>query len=688
MNLVTQPGRSHPLGAQVAPGGVNFSVFSQHADAIDLLLFEEHDSTSPSHVVPLQRTFHFWHTFVEGIGHGAHYAFRAFGPNDPGHGLRFNPNRVLIDPYARGNTTTLWRRADACDGDGREAIDNVGSAMRSVVIDTNKFDWAGDQPLATPMADTVIYEMHVGGFSRHPSAGVSNPGTFLGVVDKIPYLKSLGVTAVELLPVFEFDDTDVLRTMADGTQLRNYWGYSTMSFFAPDATYCAEPQIGAHMAEFRTMVKELHRAGIEVILDVVFNHTDEGNHQGPTFSFRGLDNLVYYYLVNNNKQFYMDYTGCGNTFNCNHPISSKLIVECLEYWVREMHVDGFRFDEGTILVRNLDGKPSAYAPVIWDIELSQTLADTKLIAEAWDAGGEYMIGRFPGYRWAEWNGKFRDDLRRFVRGDAGLTGALATRLAGSADLYQPSGHLPLNSINFVVCHDGFTLNDLVSYNEKHNEANGEGNRDGNDDNDSWNCGVEGPTDDAGVEGLRERQIRNLTSLQFLAQGVPMIVAGDEIRRTQRGNNNAYCQDSEISWFDWDLVGKNADTLEFFRSIIEFRKQNSNLRRGTFFDGSCNSRGVPDVRWHGTRIDQPDWSAASRTLAVTFGGVGQEADLHVMCNMHWEAHAFELPNGRQWSRAIDTSFPGRDAVLLRGSETPINESEYLVGARSVVVVSAY
>jgi glycogen operon protein len=687
MTPQTEPGHPHPLGATVADGGVNFAVFSQHADQVELLLFDRHDAPAPYATLPMQRTFHYWHAFVPGLGRGAAYAFRAHGPNDPAAGLRFNPSRVLIDPYARGNTDSLWRRVDACPGDGRDDRDNVATSMRSVVIDRRDFDWGGDRPLARPMADSIIYEMHVGGFTRHPSSGVARPGTFLAVVEKIPYLASLGVTAVELLPVFDFDETDVLRVTDDGTPLRNYWGYSTMGFFAPQVSYCVSPQTGAHVDEFRTMVKALHAAGIEVILDVVFNHTDEGNHRGPTFSFRGLDNLIYYYLVNSDKQYYMDYTGCGNTFNCNHPIPAKLIVECLEYWVQEMHVDGFRFDEGTVLVRDVSGRPSTYGSVIWDIELSETLADTKLIAEAWDAAGEYAIGRFPGYRWAEWNGRFRDDLRRFVRGDAGLAGAIATRMSGSSDLYQASGHQPVNSINFVVCHDGFTLNDLVSYNGKHNLANGEGNRDGSNDNLSWNCGVEGPSDDPGVEALRERQIRNLTTVQFLSQGVPMITAGDEVRRTQRGNNNAYCQDNEISWFDWDLVGKNAEMLAFFQNIARFRLQNAALRRSTFFDGSVNARGVPDLTWHGTQLDRPDWSPGSRTLAFTLGGHGDEPDLHAMVNMHWEDHDFELPTGRTWKRAVDTSLPGHEAVRLRGQEPVIQAPAVRVAARSVVVAAA-
>lgn len=689
MSTITiEQGQAHPLGADVRDDGVNFCVFSQHASRVELLLFERPDVVEPFEVIPLNRTFHFWHVFVRGLAEGVGYAFRVHGGYDPSTGHRFNPNRVLIDPYAKANDNSLWNRGLACDHFGDDMIvhhDNLAHSMRSIVVDHTGFDWQGDMPLNRPLEDSVIYEMHVRGFTQNPNSGVKARGTFAGVVEKIPYLKSLGVTAVELLPVFEFDETDVLRNH-DGNDLVNYWGYSTMSFFAPHRAFSNGSTARARLDEFRTMVRELHAADIEVILDVVFNHTDEGQHQGPTFSFKGLDNLTYYHLVSADRQYYMDYTGTGNTYNCNHPIGSKLIVDSLEYWVKEMHVDGFRFDEGTVLVRGQDGRPDQYANVIWDIELSDVLVDTKLIAEAWDAAGEYEIGRFPGFRWAEWNGRFRDDVRAFVRGDAGCASKVATRMMGSSDLYQASGHAPISSINFVVCHDGFTLNDLVSYNEKHNWANGEGNRDGNDDNMSWNCGVEGETDDAGIIALRERQIRNFTAIQMLSFGVPMIVAGDEVQRTQHGNNNAYCQDSEIAWFDWDRVEQFPDTREFFQRMIDFRLRNSALRRRNWPDGSVNERGTRDVEWHGTVLGQPDWSDGSRVIAYTLGGQHGEPDLHVMVNMYWESLEFQLPPG-DWRIAVNTDHAGAEAIPDPGTGAQVRGAFWVAG-RSVVVLEQH
>jgi len=690
MNFPVKPGQPHPLGATVDDHGVNFAVFSQHANSVTLLVFEAHDSLEPVQEVPLSRTFHFWHAHLEGLGAGAHYAFRVDGPWDPDEGHRFNRNRVLVDPYSKGNNNALWNRGDAGDtvsGTDIRSVDNLAHSLRSAVIDPRGFDWGSDVPLLRPMQDSVLYEMHLGGFTKHPNSGVQHPGTFLGAIEKIPYLKELGITAVELLPVFEFDEKDILRHLPDGTELRNFWGYSTMSFFAPHPGFCVNPQECSRLDEFRQMVKAFHEAGIEVVLDVVFNHTDEGNHEGTTINFKGIDNRVYYHLVQDDRRHYMDYTGTGNTFNCNHPIGAKLIVECLEYWVREMHVDGFRFDEGTILVRDTEGKPTSYAPVVWNIELSETLADAKLITEAWDAGGEYEIGRFPGFRWAEWNGFFRDDVRKFVKGDPGGTCTIETRIAGSSDLYEASGHQPTNSINFVVCHDGYTLNDLVSYQDKHNEANGEENRDGIQENLSWNCGVEGPTADRSVEDLREKQIRNFTAIQLLSQGVPMILSGDEVRRTQGGNNNAYCQDNEISWFDWSLREKNGSIFEFFKRMIAFRMRNACLRRDKFFGDGKNSRGVPDIAWHGTAVNQPNWSESGTALAFTLGGVDREPDLHVILNQHQEDQDFELPQlpGRSWKRAVDTRFSGRDAIAEPGHEEPVHGSSYRAQGRSVVVL---
>jgi glycogen operon protein len=681
-----EAGSPHPLGATLQPEGVNFSIFSQGATGVELLLFASNDSPQPYETVRfdpfVNKTFHFWHVLVRGLPAGTHYAFRIDGPFNPGDGLRFNTNKVLLDPYARGNTNSLWNRGNAC-GPG----DNVATSMRSVVIDPSDYDWEGDGPLCRPMENLIIYEMHARGFTRSPSSGVANPGTFSGIVQKIPYLKALGVTAVELLPIFDFDETDVLR-VENGVPLTNYWGYSTMGFFAPQSAYCVSPESGSHLREFRDMVKALHRAGIEVILDVVFNHTDEGNHQGPVFSFKGIDNRTYYFLVPWDMQYYMDYTGCGNTFNCNHPIAQKLIVECLRYWVREAHVDGFRFDEGSILSRGEDGAPLPHPPVVWQIELDDDLAGAKLIAEAWDAAGLYQIGHFPGDRWAEWNGRFRDDIRGFVKGDPGKVCAVAARLAGSADLYEVHGELPINSINFVTCHDGFTLNDLVSYDGKHNEDNGEGNRDGINDNVSWNCGVEGPSSDPLVEALRERQIRNFATLLLLSRGVPMIVAGDEVRRTQRGNNNAYCQDNEISWFDWALTDAHDGLFRFWQRMIAFRKEHATLHRGDFFTGAVNGRGLLDVSWHGTRLNSPGWNdPEARALAMTLGGENDAPDLHVMMNMYWEDLEFELPlaRGRRWLKAVDTSQPSPADIADAGREAPVPPGDCQVAARSIVVL---
>jgi isoamylase len=685
-SLAVEKGSPHPLGATPGPEGVNFSIFSANATGVDLLLFATHDAPEPYQAIHLDpfsnRSFHFWHVFVRGLEAGAHYAFRVDGPSEPSAGHRFNRNKVLIDPYSRGNTDAVWNRASACGPQ-----DNVATSMRSVVIDPTGYDWEGDRPLNRPMQDTIVYEMHARGFTQSPSSRVTHPGTFSGIIAKIPYLKDLGVTAVELLPVFDFDETAVLRQV-DGKPLTNYWGYSTMSFFAPQSFFCVSPETGGHLREFRDMVKALHRAGIEVILDVVFNHTDEGNHLGPTFSFRGIDNRTHYFLVPWDLQYYMDFSGCGNTFNCNHPIGQKLIVECLRYWVSEAHVDGFRFDEGSILSRGEDGAPSVHPPVVWQIELDDQLAETKVIAEAWDAAGLYQIGHFPGDRWAEWNGRYRDDIRRFVKGEPGIVGAVASRLAGSADIYQNRGQLPINSINFVNCHDGFTLNDLVSYNQKHNEANGEGSRDGINDNLSWNCGVEGDSNDPAVEALRQRQVRNFAAILLVSRGVPMFVAGDEVRRTQKGNNNAYCQDNEISWFDWTLPDKNSGLLRFWKRMIEFRKRHAALHEGRFFSGAVNDRGLPEVAWHGTTLNAPGWDDPDAlALAATLAGFHGDSDLHLMFNMYWEPLTFELPAvpGRGWFRAIDTAQPSPLDIADPGSEPAVLAGTCAVQPRSVVVL---
>jgi isoamylase len=685
--LSIRAGKAHPLGATADSKGVNFSLFSRHATGVELLIFDRHDSPDPMQVLKFDpfenRTFFFWHMYVRGMKPGMCYAYHIDGPWDPAAGHRFNRKKVIIDPYAKGNTDALWNRGDAC-GPG----DNLRTSMRSVVTGCSDYDWEGDRPLNRPIHETIIYEMHVGGFTRSKTSRAKNPGKFAGVIEKIPYLKELGITAVELLPVMQFDGKAEMRKGPDSKPLMNYWGYGTIGFFAPHPGYCKSPEEKCGLSEFRDMVKALHKAGIEVILDVVFNHTDEGDEHGPTLSFRGLDNSIYYHLSPDDRSRYMNYTGCGNTVNCNHPICEKFILECLEYWVREMHIDGFRFDEASILTRGEDGSAFRHPPVLWDIDLSETLADSKIIAEAWDAGGLYQIGSFPGFRWAEWNGKFRDDVRRFVKGDPGMVGAVASRIAGSADIYGGSGHLPTNSVNFITCHDGFTLNDLVSYSGKHNLVNGENNRDGVDDNLSWNCGAEGGTDDTAIERLRTRQVKNFTAILLLSQGVPMILGGDEFRRTQNGNNNAYCQDNETSWFDWERVKRHREVFDFFKFMIAFNKRHHSLQRKTFFDGSVNKRGLKDIAWHGCRLNSPGWDdPGARSLAFTIAGFGGESDIHVMMNMHSEPLGFELPplKGRHWRRAADTSLPHPEDTSVPGWEVAITGANYIVNSHSVVVL---
>lgn len=679
-----EAGSPHPLGATPSPAGVNFSLASAGATGVELLIFSSPDSLVPSQTFQLDpyvnKTFHIWHIFVKDLKPGACYAYRIDGKADsPAH--RFNRNKVVIDPYARSNSHSLWNRDLACTPE-----DNVATSMRSVVVDTSNYDWDGDRPLNRPMEDTIIYELHVRGFTQSPTSGVFHPGTFAGLIEKIPYLKDLGVTAVELLPIFDYDETPL--RVVNGNPVRNFWGYSTVGYFAPQSSYCTGGDPAAQLSEFRDCVKALHKAGIEVILDVVFNHTDEGNHQGPTQSFKGIDNRSYYLLVPWAQQYYMDYSGCGNTLNCNHPLVGKLIIDCLRYWVRETHVDGFRFDEGSILSRGEDGTPAIHPPLVWQIGLDEDLADTKLIAEAWDAAGLYQVGHFPGDRWAEWNGRYRDDIRRFVRGDDGLVGSVASRLSGSADIYQERAGSPVNSINFVTCHDGFTLNDLVSFNEKHNQANGEFNRDGINENLSWNCGIEGSSTDLAINSLRARQIRNFLAILLLSRGVPMLLGGDEVRRSQQGNNNPYCQDSEISWFDWTLIDKHSELLRFCKNMIRFRKTHSTVRRNRFFDGSVNDRGLKDVSWHGTKLNRPGWDdPEARALAATLAGGGEDSDLHIMLNMFWEPLEFELPvvPGRRWFLAVDTAQPSPRDLPDPGFETGVLGNTYRVDGRSVAVL---
>jgi glycogen operon protein len=683
-STAARTGDSAPLGATVTSEGANFSVFSKRATGIDLLLFDGVEDAKPARVIGVNpvanHTYHYWHVFLPGVKAGQIYGFRVHGPSDRSKGKRFDSDKVLLDPYGRGVVVPNgYNRAAA-----HEKGDNAGTAMKSVVVDPRAYNWEGDRPLHHPSSRTIVYEMHVRGFTRHPSSGVpeARRGTYAGVIDKIPYLEQLGVTAVELLPVFQFDALDCPAGHV------NYWGYAPVSFFAPHQAYSSRPDPLGPVDEFRDMVKALHRAGIEVILDVVFNHTAEGDHNGPTLCFRGFEDRAYYVLEGRHAR-YANYTGCGNTLNANHPLVRRLIVDSLRYWVQEMHVDGFRFDLASVLSRDVNGAPIPNPPILWDIESDPVLAGTKLIAEAWDAAGLYQVGSFIGDAWKEWNGRFRDDIRSFVKGDSGVVGKVADRLLGSPEVYGHKQREAEASVNFVTCHDGFTLNDLVSYNQKHNEANGEHNRDGGDDNRSWNCGVEGPTDDPAVEGIRNRQVKNFLTLTMLSLGVPMILMGDEVRRTQRGNNNAYCQDDETSWFDWTLLRKHADVLRFTQHLNArrvMRETAAEQQRVSLTDMLRQAA----TAWHGVRLWQPDWSASSHSLA--FGADLPRAGLrmHLIVNAYWEPLDFELPPAEAdgiWRRWIDTARESPDDIAPWQDAPRYRDRLYRAAPRSVVVLWA-
>jgi len=678
-------GHPLPLGATVRRGGVNFSIFSKHATSCCLLLFDP-VNPEPAATLPLDprthRTGQVWHVFVEGLDVGAHYAYRfSMEPNTDPDVFRFNPSLALIDPYARVlSGAAEW---------GTSYSDK--QQHRYSVVCENQYEWEQDQPLNIPLVDSVIYEMHVRSFTRDASSGVTSPGTFAGLIEKIPYLKQLGVTAVELLPVNEFEESDTDRVNPfTGEPLRNLWGYQPTAFFAPNTAYSSKRGDGQQVQEFRDMVKAMHLAGIEVILDMVFNHTAEGAADGPTFSFRGIDNATYY-ILNPATGQYLNYSGCGNTVNCNNPVVREFIVECLRYWVTEMHVDGFRFDLASILGRGQDGSVLKSPPLLEAMAYDPVLANSKLIAEAWDAAGLYQVGTLPSWgRWAEWNGVFRDDVRKFVKGDAGMTSALATRLLGSPDLYETSAREPYHSINFVTCHDGFTLSDLVSYNEKHNLPNGENNQDGNDTNLSWNCGVEGPSTDPAIETLRARQRKNFAAILLFSHGVPMLLSGDEMGRTQQGNNNAYCQDNGISWIDWELTQQNAGLVRFFQLMIAFRKRSPMLRRKTFaLDGATGFH----VTWHGTQLQSADWNPESRSIAMQWTQLhpdGLRDDLHFIAHAHWENATFELPDigKRKWFRLVDTAKASPLDIAEEGKEFALrSQKSYPVTARSVAIFIA-
>jgi isoamylase len=675
--FATSRGSCRPFGATRWPGGVNFALFSRNASAVDLLLFQEGEEEPLAEIhldAVANKTGDVWHLFVHDLPLDLLYGYRVDGPFDVKAGHRFDPHKVVLDPYARAlSGGHRWGVPDVPNG--------AGSGTRLTRRGRLAFpdpDWKGDVPLNTPLAETVIYELHVRGYTRHPSSKVKHPGTFRGLIEKIPYLESLGITAVQLMPVLEFNELEQANVNPlTGEALRNYWGYSPLSFFAPKAAYAA--RAGAQIREFREMVKAFHRGGIEVILDVVYNHTGEGNENGPTISFRGLDNVIYYMLDKEGR--YYNFSGCGNTLNCNHPVVRDLIIDSLTYLVTELHVDGFRFDLAAILGRGPGGEVLQDPPLIQHIAEHPVLAGTKLLAEAWDAAGLSQLGKFPVWgRWAEFNGWFRDDVRRFIRGDARAVGPVAKRICGSLDLYGDSSRHPYHSINFVTCHDGFTLRDLVSYDRKHNEANGENNRDGWNYNHSWNCGVEGETDDAEINGLRRRQIKNFLTLMLISQGVPFLQQGDELGRTQQGNNNAYCQDNELSWVDWTLAEENADLLRFTRLMIALRRKYFALHREEF---------VNRVSWHGLKVGDPDWSGQSRTLAFQLHGWHATPDFYVLFNAHWEWQHFDLPphEGQwKWQRLVDTNLASPEDIVEEAEAIPLQPATfYVMAPRSAVIL---
>jgi isoamylase len=676
-----RPGRPLPFGVSLARGGINFSVYSNNATAVTLVLYRrgEPEPAAELPFPPSYRTGSVHAMTVFGLdAESLEYGYRVDGPSRAAEGHRFDLATVLLDPYA-----TLLTGRDAW-GAPRER------AYRSAIA-FDDFDWEGDHRLGIRPEDLVIYELHVRGFTRHHSSGARHPGTFAGLTDKIGYLRDLGVNCVELMPVFEFDELDNTRAdPATGERLYNYWGYSTVGFFAPKAGYAATGGYGMQADEFKNMVKLLHRAGIEVILDVVFNHTAEGNEHGPTLSFRGLDNSTYYMLTP--EGWYHNFSGTGNTLNCNHPVVRGFILDCLRYWTSEYHIDGFRFDLAAILGRAPDGSVLANPPLLESLAFDPVLRDCKLIAEAWDAGGLYQVGSFPDYlRWSEWNGRYRDALRHFLKGDIGAAGELASRLAGSADMYGRRGATA--SVNFVTAHDGFTLADLVSYNTKRNLANGEDNRDGDNAGDSWNCGSEGPTDDPAVLALRGRQVRNALLILLCSWGIPMLLGGDEAGRTQLGNNNAYCHDSPLTWFDWTLPEQNEDLVRFVRLAIAFRAAHPAVRQRTSPPDTGNGW-FPAVSWHGTRAWQADWAPHCRLLACmlySHDGDGNHDCVYLAANSFWEPLRVELPplpDGVAWHLFADTFAqpPGEAAVPGQEPELP-DQAAVWVHERSAVVLTA-
>ena len=704
MNLELWPGNSHPLGATWDGEGTNFALFSENATSVELCLFDENDQETCLRLV--EQEHYIWHGYVPGINPGQKYGFRVHGPHAPEEGHRFNPAKVLIDPYAKaiagdvGHYEAIFGYPwDDPDADlARSELDNASVIPKAVVIDES-FNWDGDRLLQTPWHETIIYEVHVKGFTQcHPDIPEELRGTYGGLAHPaaISHLKSLDITAVELLPVHHFLAYPGHLVEKD---LRNYWGYDSINYFAPYSGYSAKGSSGQQVAEFKQMVKTLHRSGIEVILDVVYNHTGEGSHLGPTLSLRGVDNAAYYRLVEDEPRYYMDFTGCGNSLSVSHPQVLKLMMDSLRYWVLEMHVDGFRFDLAAALARELY-EVGTLATFFDIIHQDPVLSNVKLIAEPWDVGeGGYQVGKFP-LNWSEWNGKYRDTLRDFWRGEGTNLGEFAYRFTGSSDLYEINGRRPSASINFITAHDGFTLNDLVSYNDKHNEANGEANQDGEDYNRSWNCGVEGKTNDPEVLQLRERQRRNFLATLILSQGIPMLLGGDEMGRSQLGNNNAYCQDNEISWFDWDLSESNTTLLNFTRQLIYFRRQHPVFRRRNWFQGrAIRGSGVSDIGWYnpdGQEMTEEQWQEAlTKAIAIFLNGKAiatpdsrgkriVDDSFLLLFNAHWESIEFVLPmrlENQHWIAVIDTTEPN----FIDGEKVYTGNKSVSVTERSLVVL---
>lgn len=684
------------MGTQECNGGANFAIFSRYASRVRLELFNHPGDAVAARTIDLDstqnRTGDIWHVWITGIGSGQFYAYRVDGPYAPDKGHRFNFNRLLLDPFATAITNLPpWDFESAIGYDPQSPEkdltpskwDNSKSMPKCVFLD-EPFDWSDDRPPQHPWSKTVIYEMHVRGFTIHPTSGVKHPGTYRGLIEKLPYLKTLGVTAVELMPVQEFNESSVTRRNPQTNErLKNYWGYDPVAFFAPKASYSSAGDLGQQKLEFKEMVQAFHKAGIEVILDVVFNHTAEGNELGPTLCFRGLDNAVFYSLEDDQRH-YKDYAGTGNTINANHPVVRNHIMAALRYWTVEMHVDGFRFDEAAVLDRDSTGKLLAKAPVLEQIATDPILTNVKIIAEAWDAAGAYQVGDFSERRWTSWNGRFRDDVRRFWRGDAGMLGSFASRICGSTDIYSKSGKGPENSINFVTCHDGFTLNDLVSYNEKHNEANGENNRDGTNANYSENCGAEGGTQDAGIESLRKRQIKNFLLTLFVSRGVPMLLGGDEFRRTQGGNNNAYCQDNETSWMDWTQLEQHQEIYRFTQGMIALRREHPVLSKEEYFTDS-------EIQWFGSNGELPVWDEPKAGHLGCRIHEGGERVLSLLFNAGAEVVDFclpSLPAGIQWHLAVDTFCETSNGMFAAGMEELLQFPQtYLLKPRSSAILLA-